>query len=158
MIRVTDYERPERKQRAFTAWPKIHYQIFGYGRSIFCRLDQPNFSDIFDWVSVVRDQRACKISRNRPVQWQGNKVQTLYRQDSPKQANAQSICFLKICFECPQIFKYTQIFKVYSKQFWYTQMSQFMQRNLTFEYTKMILSIRKKLSMLKKFEYAQTKL
>ena len=32
------------------------------------------------------DQRACKISRNRPVHWQGNKVQTLYRQDSPKQA------------------------------------------------------------------------
>ena len=32
---------------------------------------------------------------------------------------------------------------------------KFMLRNLTFEYTKMILSIHKKLSMLKKFEYAK---
>ena len=30
-------------------------------------------------------------------------------------------------------------------------------QGITFEYTKMILSIHKKLSMLKKFEYAQTK-
>ena len=52
--------RMPREEIVFTAWPKIHshYQIFRYGRSIFCLPHRPNFSDIFDlclhWVSVVR--------------------------------------------------------------------------------------------------------
>ena len=44
---------------AFTARPKIHSQIFRYGRSIFCLPHRPNFSDIFDlclhWVFVVSE-------------------------------------------------------------------------------------------------------
>ena len=44
----------------FTARTKIHshFQIFRYGRSIFCLPHWPNFSDIFEfclhWVSIVR--------------------------------------------------------------------------------------------------------
>ena len=42
--------RMPRKEIAFTAQPKIHshYQIFKYGRSIFCPTHRPNFLDIFD--------------------------------------------------------------------------------------------------------------
>ena len=53
--------RTPREEIAFTASPKIQsqYQIFRYGRSIFCLSHRPNFSDIFDlclhWVSVVLD-------------------------------------------------------------------------------------------------------
>ena len=51
--------RTPREEIAFTARPKIHSQIFRYGRSIFCLPHRPKFSDFFDlclhWVSVVRD-------------------------------------------------------------------------------------------------------
>ena len=50
--------RTPREEIAFTAWPKIHSQIFRYGQSIFCLPHRPNFSNIFGlclhWVSVVR--------------------------------------------------------------------------------------------------------
>ena len=60
-IRATDY-RTRSEEITFTARPKInsHFQIFRYGRSIFCLPHRPKFSDFFDlclhWVSVVRDQ------------------------------------------------------------------------------------------------------
>ena len=50
--------RTPREEIAFTARPKIHSQIFTYGRSIFCLPHRPKISDFFDlcfhWVSVVR--------------------------------------------------------------------------------------------------------
>ena len=52
--------RTPRKEKAFTAQPKIQSQsqIFRYGQSIFCLPHWGNYSDIFDlclhWVSVVR--------------------------------------------------------------------------------------------------------
>ena len=56
-----DYEhglRTPKEEIAFTARPKIQFQIFSYCQSIFCLPHLPNFSDIFDlclhWVSVFR--------------------------------------------------------------------------------------------------------
>ena len=52
-----------REEIAFSATPRIQsqFQVFWYGRSIFCLPHRPNFSDIFDsclhWVSVVRVPR-----------------------------------------------------------------------------------------------------
>ena len=51
--------RTPREEIAFTARPKIHshFQIFRYGRSIFCLPHWPKFSYFFDlclhWVSLV---------------------------------------------------------------------------------------------------------
>ena len=57
--------RTPREEIAFTARPKIksQFQIFRYGRSIFCLPHRTKISDFFDlflhWVSVVRAFERC---------------------------------------------------------------------------------------------------
>ena len=52
-------------------------------------------------------------------------VRALGPKDWPNKTNAQSICWLKICFQHTQIFSACSIFYICSKSFWYTQKLDF---------------------------------
>ena len=52
-------------------------------------------------------------------------VRALGPKDWPNKTNAQSICWLKICFQHTQIFSACSIFNICSKSFWYTQKLDF---------------------------------
>ena len=99
-----------REEIVFTARPKIQSQsqIVRYSRSIFCLPHWPNFSDIFDWVSVVRDS-SWKIDQDpkRHIHcfkdWSSKNVSFFFETNTLERisfnASIQVFITVAICFE-----------------------------------------------------------